>query len=207
MSKNIFPELNPGIWAKLNFNEESKSTEQDLTNPKICAEFVDSLHKARGINYSYGGFLEDRSHIWRNHYNKINSAFVHLGIDYNVPEGTKIAIPIEGKVVHIMKDNDQNGGWGGRILFELPSQIYLIYGHLKKDIKLEVGRVCKAGDIAGIIGSSNENGGWYPHLHVQLTDKLFIETYSQDLESIDGYLPRESPLLKHIICPEKIISV
>jgi len=208
VNSNIFPNLNPGEWAKINLDTESKNTKLDLTNPATCTTWLDSLHKTRGVSYSYGGFLENRSTLWRNHYNKQNSAFVHVGIDYNVPAGTEVALPLDAKVLHIMKDEDQFGGWGGRVLVALSDfPFYMIFGHLKKDILLSLGRTYNALQIIGIVGTPAENGGWYSHLHVQIMDKVFIDAHQPDFTSIDGYLKEAHLLLDHVVNPEEIIFV
>ena len=45
------------------------------------------------------------------------------------------------------------------------------YGHLSREslIGLEVGRTIKAGDRIASLGGQHENGGWAPHLHLQLS--------------------------------------
>lgn len=48
-----------------------------------------------------------------------------------------------------------------------------------------------------------EIGG--PHLHVQLMNPKFINKYLGNLDSIDGYLPNNSPEIKNILDPSRII--
>jgi len=203
---NIFPNLKEGKWVKVNLNEESKSTILDLTKPRTCRLWVDSVTFNKGAQYSYGGFLEDRSHLWRKHYMKETKAFTHLGIDYNVQADTLVALPAAGTVRHVMHDPDMEGGWGGRILWQLlESKNYLIYGHLKKEINLKIGQICERGDIVGTVGNNLDNGNWFPHLHVQLMDQQFIDSHD-NFEKIDGYLQEKHYLLKHVIDPEDLIS-
>ena len=62
-------------------------------------------------------------------------------------------------------DNDQNGGWGGKVTFECKN-FFLTLAHLK-NIPENIGTPYKAGDVVGLVAESDKNGGWYEHLHVQ----------------------------------------
>ena len=217
---HLFPTLLPENWGYLNLNDEAqKSIAQnynlDFTNPNSCNAWIEKLHREKGIKYSYGGFLEERSTLWKEHYQKETGAFVHLGVDYNVPANTFVTLPCDGVVVDVMHDKDQFGGWGGRIMWKLQtsnalslssSSLYLIYGHLGQPIFPEVGKQYRKGEIVGRIGESFENGGWHPHLHVQVMDEEFIKYFSY-LKSIDGYLPQGHVLLSHIYDPERVFRV
>ena len=204
---NLFPELKNAKWAKINLNTESLKTTIDTSDSAACDIWIQSLHKARKVDYSYGGFLEDRSNLWKNHYNKEIGAFIHLGVDFNVPAGTKVALLKKAQVINVFVDEDQHGGWGGMVLWKVIDEPqYIIYGHLKHNIELKVGQVYEAGTVFGTIGESNENGGWFPHLHLQLMDQKFIDAFEEDIEEIDGYLPTNHPLLKHVIDPVPLVS-
>lgn len=203
---NIFPELKKGKWVEINMNEESRKTNFEMSDAEVCTKWLESLHKEKGADYSYGGFLEDRTHIWRNHPNNSGASLIHLGVDYNVSAGTKVCLPADGKVFHIMKDPTNRRGWGGRIIFELSNGTYLIYGHLKQDFIVGLGQECKKGEVVGIIGESKENGNWFPHLHVQIMNRKFIDTHISNLNRVDGYLPQGHPNLKNVINPDVLIN-
>jgi len=202
---NIFPNLKPEVWIPINLNEESKKTNLDLSNPVVCDNWLNNFHKSMNADYSYGGFLEDRTYIWRNRANEIKGSKIHLGIDYNVPAGSLVAMPQDGIVFHIMKDPRNNIGWGGRIIWKLNNSTYLLYGHLKQDIKLKIGQICKKGEIVAIIGDINDNGYWFPHLHVQIMNQTFIDHYENNLDEIDGYLPKNDAGINNVIDPGSII--
>lgn len=204
---NIFPTLKIGKWIKINLNEESKKTNLDLSNPDNCTNFVNRLNKNKKVDYSYGGYLEDRTYIWRNHPNEKSSSLIHLGVDYSVPAGTEVCLPMKGTVFHIMNDPDNKLGWGGRIIWKLEDGTYLLYGHLKQDIKLKVGQICNKGEVVALIGDTNENGNWWPHLHAQLMTQTFIDNYEDELEEIDGYLSKGNVDINHIINPEELIQL
>jgi len=195
LHSRLFPEL-VGRWGELNLDSESRNvSEIDFTDPNEFEKWLKQVHEQKNVNYSYGGFLEDRSNIWRNHYMKDSGDFIHLGVDYNVPAGTSVHLVCDGELVHKMKDT-RWGGWGGRLLWKLKdSPFYLAVGHLT-----DMREASYAGQIAGRVANPNENGYWYPHVHVQLMDRQFVESFS-DLDEIDGYIGRNNPNLGYIRNP------
>jgi hypothetical protein len=132
---------------------------------------------------------------------------MHLGIDFNVPEGTKVALLRRARVTRIIKDKDQRGGWGGMVLWKLlDSPNYLIYGHLKHNMNLNIGEIHEEDEVFAEIGAPSENGGWWPHLHLQMMDETFINEFKNNLSKIDGYLPKASPLLGHVFSPMSLVT-
>lgn len=104
---------------------------------------------------------------------------VHLGIDLGAPPGTPIHAPLAGKV-HSLRDNDAPGDYGPTILLEHPatddrSVFWTLYGHLSRSTldRFEVGQFVEAGAPLGWLGEIGENGGWWPHVHVQVVCDLF----------------------------------
>ena len=202
---SIFPNLPKRKWGRLNLDDEARKVTLDFTDPLICAQWIEALHINKSIKYSYGGFLEDRSHLWAEHYQKDSGAFIHLGTDYVVPINTKLTLPLAGRIVHVMRDEETFGGWGCRVLWKLNNGNYLIYGHLKNNISLERGKMCEPGLIVGETGVPSENGGWFPHLHVQYMSPKFILAHS-NLNAIDGYLTPRHPHLELLLNPDEIIN-
>lgn len=98
---------------------------------------------------------------------------VHVGIDLAAPIGTSVHAFDDGEV-HLTGINDAVGDYGGTVvtkhLFD-GRDLYVLHGHLSHDSILlhEPGEKLSRGDIIGWIGDENENGGWNPHLHFQLS--------------------------------------
>lgn len=206
MFEKIFPKLKEGKWAEINLNEESKKVDRDLSKIEECKKWIKLISKEKGIDYIFGGFKENRSNLWKNHYNAQSEKFIHLGMDFTVPNGTIVSIPEKGRLIYIRDDEDSFGGWGREIIWELESGNYLLIGHLSKEEEKEiVGKIQESGTIIGKVGDSNENGGWWPHLHVQLMEKEFIENHKK-MEDIDGYLKEGDELIKLVINPLEIIK-
>nr|MBP7708665.1 hypothetical protein [Candidatus Pacearchaeota archaeon] len=135
---NIFPKLK-GSWAKTNLDEDSRKTGLDFSIPEVCQNWINKLCSEKKVSYIYGGYLEDRTHLWKNKESESANSLIHLGIDYSVPAGTEVAMPEDGEVFHIMNDPTNTIGWGGRIIFKLDNGKYLVYGHLKQNINLKIG--------------------------------------------------------------------
>jgi len=169
----------------------------------VCAKFVNAedvgeqrhlverLKEHHKIDYPYGGWLENRSNLWNNKYMmKENPPRpIHLGIDYWVPAGTAVNIPWTGETIHAVHDKDQDGGWGGRVTFYNHAEdFYFILGHLAPNTDLHTPGVhFYRGCTVGFIGKPEENGGWSPHLHLQVVSTAEFEKFRDDPMKIDGY--------------------
>lgn len=126
----------------------------------------------------YGGYLEKRF-FYRNEnlFGKGNDArVIHLGFDLWIPSGSSIHLPFKGKI-HSIANNDKSLDYGHTLIIKhslksIPT-FYSLYGHLNMyHRKFSIGTELDAGYKVCEIGSSEENGGWPPHLHVQLIKDL-----------------------------------
>ena len=196
MKTRIFPDLNGKKWAEVNLDALARrdftGPENPLLDPEKCNSWVLDIAQRQGVDFTYGGYLEDRSYLWRGHYLPPGSQ-AHLGVDYNVPEGTRVASCVDGEVTHIIHQGIF-GGWGGMLVFKITNPPvrgadYLYYGHLAWDDKVKVGQKIKAGDTVGYIGKPNENGVWFPHLHIQLVSQRQMDLAKGVPEQVDGYMP------------------
>ena len=99
---------------------------------------------------------------------------VHLGIDVGAAPGTAIHAPIDG-IVHSLRNNDAPGDYGPTVVLEHPATsdhpvFWTLFGHLNHETlqRLKVGQQVRAGDVVGWLGDVTVNGGWWPHVHVQV---------------------------------------
>lgn len=101
---------------------------------------------------------------------------VHLGVDLGAPAGVAVHAPAPG-VVAYAGFNPADGDYGHVVVTRHdgplrgePGPWFLLLGHLSAaSLKQSpVGRVVGAGDVVGWLGAPSENGGWPPHVHVQL---------------------------------------
>jgi len=100
---------------------------------------------------------------------------VHLGMDLGGPVGVAVHAFAAGRVVYADERHD-DGDYGHAVVcyHELPGHnaaCYVLLGHLSAASLAHspVGRTFEAGEVLGWLGDESENGGWPPHVHVQLS--------------------------------------
>ena len=98
---------------------------------------------------------------------------LHLGLDVFAAAGTPVRCPLDGEV-HSFQVNSSAKDYGPTIILKhRPAPdltFYTLYGHLSEDslAGLATGQTIKAGETLGRLGDNDVNGGWAPHLHVQI---------------------------------------
>ena len=100
-------------------------------------------------------------------------------MDLQVPAGTAVRAPLAG-VVHSFARNEHALDYGPAVVLRhdlaAGAVAYTLYGHLTLSSlvtpagtwRLAVGQPLAAGDTVGWVGGAHVNGGWPPHLHLQL---------------------------------------
>jgi 4-aminobutyrate aminotransferase-like enzyme/Ser/Thr protein kinase RdoA (MazF antagonist) len=110
---------------------------------------------------------------------------VHLGLDLFAPAGTPVRAPLAG-TVEAARYNGLPLDYGGTVVLrhEVPDEgaggsgalvFHTLYGHLSRDSAegLRPGDPIGRGEVFARLGDADENGGWTPHLHLQvLVDPL-----------------------------------
>lgn len=97
----------------------------------------------------------------------------HLGLDLFAPAGTELFAPLPGRVV-AATINPEPQDYGGLIMLEHEPEagmrFWTLWGHLDHaSVAMhKVGDSLRAGDLVARLGDVAENGGWVPHLHLQL---------------------------------------
>jgi len=135
---------------------------------------------------------------------------VHIGLDLGGPEGTTVHAFAEGHV-HAVGYEEDAGGYGATVVtvhdLSLPSginhpwagttrRVWVLHGHLSRsDVdRWKVGDGVERGAVIGHLGSPEENGGWAPHVHVQ------VSTHAPEGFNMEGVVApedREAALLLH----------
>jgi 4-aminobutyrate aminotransferase-like enzyme/Ser/Thr protein kinase RdoA (MazF antagonist) len=98
---------------------------------------------------------------------------LHLGVDVFLPAGEPILAPLDG-TVRDAAYRPAADDWGGIVVLdhETPEGIrfHTLYAHLSaaSGERLAPGEAIRRGDEVGRLGDESENGGWAPHLHLQL---------------------------------------
>ena len=134
-------------------------------------------------------------------YKASNRRTVHLGIDVFAPAKTPICAPLDS-VVCIVKDLPTHLDYGGMVILQhaIPTgeHFYSLYGHLNPDVcsTLQAGQKIAAGQTFATLGTAEQNGGWAPHLHLQLA--MSIDGLESDWSGVAD--PDELPFW-NAMCP------
>lgn len=194
----LFPDLKQASVGYVNLNLEaarwlalnrSEGEANPLLDPIAAQWFVNETHRELGLDVSYGGWLEDRRDLWDGSYLDAAQTYLHLGVDVNAPVGTRVAVDRTADVIAVDDDSPLVGGWGNRVILRLRDvQTVLIYAHLARGVRCAPGDVLSPGDVFASLGTPDENGSWFSHVHVQAIRSDFFETLSpKDLADLDGY--------------------
>ncbi|MBP7829708.1 MAG: peptidoglycan DD-metalloendopeptidase family protein [Kiritimatiellae bacterium] len=196
----LFPSLAGQPVARINLDDEAAhwlarrpaapDAPNPLLDPAVCGQMIAEVHRREGADWSYGGYLEDRRRLWRGSYLEKSGAFIHLGVDFNVPRGTEFVAGFPAGIVVVDDDPDRDGGWGKRIILrpKMPGgDVLLIYAHLQ-NVRCRPGTHVPAGAVLAEVGGPPHNGNWHPHLHVQAIRRgLFEEILLERFSELDGY--------------------
>src|SRR5206468_2917678 len=105
---------------------------------------------------------------------------IHMGIDLFSPVGTEVHAFMEGQIARFAY-NGAEQDYGYTLITEhvLNStehelsglKLYALHGHLsRKSLEgKKEGQKIQGGEVIAWIGDRHENGGWFPHLHFQLS--------------------------------------
>ena len=102
---------------------------------------------------------------------------VHVGIDLFADPGTPVFAPLDG-TVHAFADNAGDLDYGPTLVLahrtDDGTPFWTLWGHLSSDSLdgLRQGARIAAGERIGRIGAATVNGGWPPHVHLQLVTDL-----------------------------------
>ncbi|MDE2794456.1 MAG: aminotransferase class III-fold pyridoxal phosphate-dependent enzyme [Gemmatimonadota bacterium] len=108
------------------------------------------------------------------------SRTVHLGLDFFAPANSPVCAPLAGTVLAVAH-NDKPLDYGPTVILSHATPdgtgFHTLYGHLDRATldHLSPGDRVQPGDVIGWLGDASVNGGWPPHLHLQVMalDPLF----------------------------------
>jgi murein DD-endopeptidase MepM/ murein hydrolase activator NlpD len=137
-----------------------------------------AAHQAAGIRYGLGLYGENRTVYATPQFADAASPerrTIHLGIDVFAPAGTPVHAPLPGRVKHLTYNADPLD-YGHTLILEHDlggTRVFTLYGHLAATLPgLHPTGTVAAGQIIAHLGDWPENGGWAPHLHVQIITDL-----------------------------------
>jgi murein DD-endopeptidase MepM/ murein hydrolase activator NlpD len=150
--------------------EESLKSQQ---NAKIDL----SLQPLSTFPYSIGKYDEDRSGLYTQDIfqskSKESARTIHVGIDFGMPPNSPVYAMMDGQII-AQGALPSDGDYGHVIItaHKIENfQFYILHGHLSAQSieRFQVGDLIKKGDILAEVGNQKENGGWFPHLHLQFS--------------------------------------
>lgn len=176
----LFPTLKDTKWVQVNLDEEYRKRSLDMFNVADQIRLLDDLQQEHKAN-TYGGFREDRSTIWKGF--ESSNTMIHLGVDFNnVEVDTPVASLTTGDIVQVLQDPEKFNGWGTKVIVQT-DDLYFLYGHLYK-CPFKRGDTVKQGETIGLIAPPSQNGGWFPHLHLQIMKAKELNKF---VMTVDGY--------------------
>jgi 4-aminobutyrate aminotransferase-like enzyme/Ser/Thr protein kinase RdoA (MazF antagonist) len=132
---------------------------------------------------------------------------IHIGLDLFAEAGTVVLAPLDG-TVHAFADNAFPQDYGPVIILRHETdggdEFFTLYGHLSRESirELRVGDRVHAGAPIATLGAPDVNGGWTPHLHLQIMlDLLGLGT------DFPGVAPPSKRRAWTALCPDPNLLV
>ena len=141
-------------------------------------ETIFSEMKHAGVRVGVGRYNEARPLYRSPRYGSVDHPVeerrtIHLGIDLFVETGAAVRAPLAG-VVEVLANNAAPQDYGPLVILRHQAsdgeEFFTLYGHLGTETLsgLRVGQRITRGQEFGRVGTSEENGGWAPHVHFQI---------------------------------------
>ena len=167
---------------------KNEAIKLNLSSPDSIPPVTCTDNTAEDCTYAVGGYLEKRfiyttdlftssaatALIPQTEDTYIYSGVrnVHIGVDVMCPADTSVYSFTDG-VIESAGYNTAAGDYGGVVIVKYDingRDVWVLYGHLNRlDAEAwKVGDSVKHGQIIARIGSKKDNGGWEPHLHLQV---------------------------------------
>ena len=134
--------------------------------------------RGNGIELGIGPFGEERTvyagEMFVSRFIEKTRRTRHLGLDLFMAAGTKVFTPLPATVVSVEIEKEPLG-YGCLIALHHEPEgcppFVSLWGHLAHEAtgRLKAGERLEAGALVGEMGLPTENGGWAPHLHLQLS--------------------------------------
>lgn len=128
--------------------------------------------RVRKVPFGVGKFNEVRKNMYTTALFAGNRN-IHMGLDIAAPVNHPVKSFYHG-TVFMFAYNGAAGDYGHTLIIKHEfdgTALYALYGHLSAATGegKKIGQRVRAGEVIGCIGDKHENGGWNPHLHLQLS--------------------------------------
>ncbi len=134
----------------------------------------------------------------------------HIAVDLFAPAGTAVHAPLTGEVTQARWTPDPLD-YGGLVVLRHRTddgdEFETLYGHLARASveALRIGQHVATGEAFALLGATEENGGWPPHVHVQ----LLVEDVSPAGETPQGSVAPEEFVARAAFspCPAALLNL
>ncbi len=132
---------------------------------------------------------------------------IHLGLDLFAEAGAAVYAPLAG-TVHAFHDNASALDYGPVIILRHATDagvpFFTLYGHLSRESLhgLRVGQPIARGQRIATLGTPEVNGGWTPHLHLQ----VMVDLLGLGLD-FPGVAPASQRPVWTAVCPDPNLLV
>ena len=157
------------IYVSLDNDSEYRHLFENLTQVDFQKN-LDNLVLSNYTTWSISGYLENRASILSDYPQMIEEERIyHLGIDINLPRGTKLYAPCESEIV-LSRYESGDGNYGGMTILKIQNDeiYYMLFGHLNPDNLPNEGYKLKKGELFATLGEMSQNGNWFYHTHLQI---------------------------------------
>ena len=168
----------------IDWNSESYHPVVNLPEKYKVLDLTKGSWDSGESEYSIGRYNEFRPNVYTTElFAGVRN--LHVGIDIGGPVGTPCMAFMNGKI-HNFGYNPKAGDYGNVVIIKheisgIP--VWALYGHLDAESieDKRVGQRVMAGEVVAWFGAFEENGGWEPHLHFQLS---LVEPETHDMPGV-----------------------
>jgi hypothetical protein len=167
----------------------------DWSDPRASTAYVFGELARHGRSWGIGSYGEERAALLRAFPQMVLSGrVIHCGLDLILPAGSLVFAPLPGRVFAAGFE-DGPGNYGSYVVLRHESNgvgWYTLYGHLSRPHLVRPDQVIAAGDRLGALGGAEDNGGWFPHLHLQRITERAVRAGRM----LHGYLAAGEPIVQ-----------
>lgn len=193
--------LDLSVGSPLVAGDRAENTEPAITRRVLTAMRAANASLAIG-RYDEPRLIDDAPAFQTGQQPADEHRTIHIGLDLFAPVGTPVFAPIDG-TIHAFADNKAPQDYGPVIVLRHEAddgtEFFTLYGHLSRKSldDLALGRAVTAGDRIATLGPSAVNGGWTPHLHLQIVlDAMDLAT------DFPGVAPPSQRAVWLALCPD-----
>lgn len=157
---------------KLYFSEQIKSPMISLPANYPVFDLSNGPVSIAKESFGIGKYAEHRPNQYSSALYQ-NQRDFHIGLDIVAPIGTEVFAPCKLKIIdkaYLSADKDYGHCVLGKVLWP-GRDLFILVGHLAKSIMQwpDPGDLMDKNQVFAHVGSELENGGWFPHIHVQFS--------------------------------------